>query len=165
MVRDEHLRRRRATVPTPRSSSTRRSYSCYEAVRGEGATRDGRPISPAKVTSLADAVVSVSGYPPRDLGWRQLRSFGAAALELCAVADGTLDAFAEWSPRGLGVWDYLGGMLVCPRPARRSARRPGGTSSCGLAAERRSPVAAASPELLAELVASRAVPPHRRLHR
>jgi fructose-1,6-bisphosphatase/inositol monophosphatase family enzyme len=140
-------------------------FSCYEAVRGEGATRDGRRISPANVTSLADAVVSVSGYPPRDLGWRQLRSFGSAALELCAVADGTLDAFAEWSRRGLGVWDYLGGMLVCAEAGATVADALGRDLVVRTPAVRRSPVAAASAPLLAELLAARADPPHRRPRR
>ena len=139
--------------------------SCYEAVRGRGAKRDGRPIEPARVTSLGDAVVSVSGYPPRNLGWRQLRSFGAAALELCAVADGTLDAFAEWSRGGLGVWDYLGGMLVCVESGAAVADAAGRDLVVRTHAARRSPVAAASAPLLAELLAVRAEPPHPGVHR
>jgi fructose-1,6-bisphosphatase/inositol monophosphatase family enzyme len=140
-------------------------FSCYEAVRGRGATRDGRPIAPSKVTSLADAVVSVSGYPPRDIGWRQLRSLGAAALELCAVADGSLDAFAEWGQDGLGVWDYLGGMLVCTEAGAAVGEASGRELVVRAHAERRSPVAAASSELLTELLAARAESPHRRLRR
>ncbi len=139
--------------------------SCYEAVRGHGATRDGRPIAPSKTTSLADAVVSVSGYPPRDLGWRQLRSFGAAALELCAVADGTLDAFVEWSHRGLGVWDYLGGMLICTESGAAIDDALGRDLVVRTPIDRRSPVAAASGSLLAELLAARPAAPDRRLHR
>jgi fructose-1,6-bisphosphatase/inositol monophosphatase family enzyme len=140
-------------------------FSCYEAVRGRGATRDGHPIAPSKITSLADAVVSVSGYPPRDLGWRQLRSLGAAALELCAVADGSLDAFAEWGHDGLGVWDYLGGMLVCTEAGAAVGEASGRELVVRAHADRRSPVAAASPELLSELLAARAGSPHRRLRR
>ena len=41
------------------------------------------------------------------------RAFGAAALELCAVADGTLDAFVVGSHGALAPWDYLGALLVC----------------------------------------------------
>ena len=37
---------------------------------------------------------------------------GLSALDLCAVADGRLDAFCDFSG-ALGPWDYLGGMLVC----------------------------------------------------
>jgi fructose-1,6-bisphosphatase/inositol monophosphatase family enzyme len=139
--------------------------SCYEAVRGRGARRDGRPIRPARVISLADAVVSVSGYPPRNLGWRQLRSFGAAALELCAVADGTLDAFAEWSRDGLGVWDYLGGMLVCTESGAAVADAAGRDLVVRSHAARRSPVAAASAPLLAELLAARTESPRPAVHR
>jgi fructose-1,6-bisphosphatase/inositol monophosphatase family enzyme len=139
--------------------------SCYEAVRGRGATRDGRPIAPSKITSLADAIVSVSGYPPRDLGWRQLRSFGAAALEICAVADGTLDAFAEWGRGGLGVWDYLGGMLVCAESGAAIGEVSGRDLVVRSPAERRSPVVAASASLLAELIAAREEPSHRGLRR
>ncbi|HXZ83119.1 MAG TPA: inositol monophosphatase family protein [Acidimicrobiales bacterium] len=130
--------------------------SCYEAVRDQGATRDGRPIAPSKVTALSDALVSVSGYPPRHLGWRQLRSFGAAALELCAVADGTLDGFAEWGRNGLGAWDYLGGMLVCTESGAAVGEALGRELVLRTPGERRSPVAAASAALLAELLAARA---------
>ncbi len=57
--------------------------------------------------------MAFSGYPPRYLGWSQYRAFGAAALDLCAVADGSLDAYATVGGSRLGSWDYLGGMLVC----------------------------------------------------
>ncbi len=140
-------------------------HSCYEAVRGRGATRDGHSIAPTKVTSLGDAVVAVSGYPSQDFGWRQLRSFGAAALELCAVADGTLDAFAEWSPRGLGVWDYLGGMLVCTEAGAAVGEAGGRDLVVRSHTERRSPVAAGTAALLAALIAARVGSAHHRAHR
>lgn len=89
----------------------------YEAVRGAGATRDGEAIRPSKCTSLRSAFVGLSGYPPRYLGWRQYRSLGAAALDLCAVADGRLDAFIDTvdvpGSGAHGCWDYLGALLVC----------------------------------------------------
>ena len=59
----------------------------YRAVRDGGATRDGQPIHTSGVSVLGNAVVGLSGLPPRHLGWRQFRAFGAAALDLCAVAD------------------------------------------------------------------------------
>lgn len=40
---------------------------------------------------------------------RDIRRMGAAALDLCAVADGTLDAYYE---RGLGPWDFAAGSLI-----------------------------------------------------
>ncbi len=57
--------------------------------------------------------MAISGMPSRHLGWAQFRAFGAAALELCAVADGTLDAFVVGTHASLAPWDYLGAMLVC----------------------------------------------------
>jgi len=85
----------------------------YSAVRGRGAWRDGRPIAPSGCGDLRRAIVGLSGYPRRHLGWAQFRAFGAAALDLCAVADGTLDAFTVGGQAHLAPWDYLGALLVC----------------------------------------------------
>lgn len=84
----------------------------YRARRGGGATRDGVPVRPSGCTDLGDAVVALSGYPPRSYGWRQYRALGASALDLCAVADGTFDAFVDCSHDAHGPWDYLGAVLV-----------------------------------------------------
>ncbi len=84
----------------------------YHAVRGRGAWRDGVVIRPSACTLVGDAIVALSGYPPRSYGWRQYRALGASALDLCAVADGTFDAFVDCSGDAHGPWDYLGGALV-----------------------------------------------------
>lgn len=85
----------------------------WRAVRGEGATRDGSPIASSGCTQLADAIVGLNGVPAGHGGWAQYRAFGAAALDLCAVADGTLDGYLDATTDELGVWDYLAAMLVC----------------------------------------------------
>ena len=85
----------------------------YTALRGSGSAVDGVPIWPTTCTDTGEAFVGVSGLPPRALGWRQFRSLGAAALDLCAVAEGVLDAYVDCSASAHGPWDYLGGMLVC----------------------------------------------------
>ncbi len=85
----------------------------FEAVRGGGARVNGAPIKPSGCLDLGDAIVGINGLSPRHLGWRQSRSLGAAALELCAVACGRLDGFFDAVRDGLGPWDYLGGLLVC----------------------------------------------------
>ncbi len=87
----------------------------FEAIRGRGARRDGAalPWRGDDPTPLAEAVVGVNGRPPRPGGWAQFRCLGAAALDLCAVAEGRLDGYVDFSDRGLGPWDYLGAMLVC----------------------------------------------------
>ena len=85
----------------------------YEAVRGGGALRDGEPIAPSGATAVVHSVIGLSGYPPRSLGWGQYRALGAAALDLCAVADGVLDGYVDCSRDAHGSWDYLGALLVC----------------------------------------------------
>lgn len=85
----------------------------YDAVRGAGARRDGATIAPSGRTDLARCVVGISGYPRRPLGWAQFRALGAVALDLCAVADGTLDGYVDFSVDAHGAWDYAAGLLVC----------------------------------------------------
>lgn len=83
------------------------------AVRGAGAERDGEPILPSGCADLAEAIVGLNGVPAGHGGWAQYRALGACALDLCAVADGTLDGFLDCTTDELAPWDYLGGVLVC----------------------------------------------------
>jgi fructose-1,6-bisphosphatase/inositol monophosphatase family enzyme len=85
----------------------------YHAVRGGGAWRGATRLGSSSCATLSGAIVAIAGMPPRHLGWAQLRVLGAAALDLCAVADGTLDAFAVGVRASLAPWDYLGALLVC----------------------------------------------------
>ena len=85
----------------------------FSAVRGGGAFCDGRPITPSAAASWDKAIVGVSGLPPASPGWSQYRALGACALDLCAVACGTLDAYLDCSQDAHGVWDYAAAMLVC----------------------------------------------------
>lgn len=84
----------------------------YTATRGGGAFRDGVRISPTSCDRLADAIVIINDRPPLAFAPRQYRVLGAAALDMCAVADGTADAFADYGT-GLRPWDYLGALLIC----------------------------------------------------
>lgn len=130
----------------------------FDALRGGGARRDGEPISPATATRLEDSIVAVSGYPARPWGWSQYRSLGAAALDLCAVACGSLDAFVDCGATSLAPWDYLGGMLVCLE-AGAVVREARGRELIVLEeAARRTVVAACGEELALELVAAREAP-------
>lgn len=127
----------------------------FEAVRGGGALRNGLPTRPTDCTRMDDAILGLTGYPPMDLGWRQMRSLGAAALDLCAVACGHLDAYIDCSNHAHSPWDYLGGMLVC-QEAGASVAEASGRELVTLGwTDRRVPVAAATPELMAEAVAAR----------
>jgi myo-inositol-1(or 4)-monophosphatase len=94
----------------------------YTAHRGGGATRNGEPIRCSAAADLGTALVA-TGFSyeaarrerqarvlttvlPRV---RDIRRMGAAALDLCAVASGRVDAYYE---RGLGAWDFAAGALI-----------------------------------------------------
>lgn len=127
----------------------------YEASRGHGATRDGVPIHPSDCRRMDGAVIGVSALPDRHWGWRQVRALGAASLDLCAVAAGILDAYADCGVDAHGPWDYLGGVLVC-REAGAVVTDARGRSLEDIGHDvRRTPLAAATPELLAKLRAAR----------
>lgn len=142
-----------ATVVNQASGDT------YEAVRGEGATRNGEPMTPSTCTSLRKAFVGLSGYPRRHLGWRQYRAFGAAALDLCLVADGRLDAFIDTTDvpgsGAHGCWDYLGGLLVCREAGAAISDLLGRDLVTRDPLVRRTPIAAGTELLLEEVLAAR----------
>jgi myo-inositol-1(or 4)-monophosphatase len=125
----------------------------FEAVRGGGARKDGVPIRPSGCRSFGEAIVGFSGYPPRYLGWSQYRALGAAALDLCAVAEGVLDGYAVVGGSQLGSWDYLGGMLVCTEAGAVMGESQGRELVTLDHTARRTPVAASTSELLEELSA------------
>lgn len=122
----------------------------FEARRGGGAWCNGARLAHRAETPLHAAVVAINGQAPGGGGWAQVRTLGAAALELCAVGAGRLDGYIDFSASGLGSWDYLGGLLVC--------REAGVVAVDGLGrdlvttdhAARRAPVAA-TPGLLEDL--------------
>ncbi|HET9077710.1 MAG TPA: inositol monophosphatase family protein [Acidimicrobiales bacterium] len=127
----------------------------FEAVRGGGARCDGRPVSPTDCPAMDRAIVAFSGYPQRWIGWSQYRSLGAAALDLCAVACGQLDAFIDCAAESLAPWDYLGGMLVCAEAGAAVTEAFGRDLIVRGGSERRTIVAAATTSLLDEAVAAR----------
>jgi myo-inositol-1(or 4)-monophosphatase len=128
--------------------------SRFWAVRGGGAWRDDTRLKPSGSTKLRESVVALSGFPPRHLGWAQFRAFGAAALDLCAVAEGTIDAFSSAGTGRLAPWDYMGALLVC-REAGAAVIGLDGTELVTVEhGARRGLAAAATPELLDQLVAA-----------
>ncbi len=127
----------------------------YRAVRGQGASVDGRTLTPASTTRLDEAVVGLSGLPPRHLGWQQFRAFGAAALDLCLVAEGSLDGYLDCSVDAHGVWDYAAAVLICAEVGVAVVDALGRDLIVRDPGARRTPVAAATPALLEALVAAR----------
>lgn len=94
----------------------------FRATLNGGATLDGERLACRDHPDLSTALVATGfGYRP-ELRRRQaevlvellprirdIRRFGSAALDLCAVAAGRVDAYYE---RGLSRWDLAAGALV-----------------------------------------------------
>ena len=127
----------------------------YEAVRGSGARLNGTPIAPTGCSRLVDAVVGVTACPPQPIGSRQIRALGAAALDICSVAAGALDAYIDFSPSSHGPWDYLAAILVCTEAGAHVAEASGRDFVVRSVDDRRTPVAAATRPLLEEALAAR----------
>jgi fructose-1,6-bisphosphatase/inositol monophosphatase family enzyme len=124
--------------------------SRYAAIRGNGAEHDGVRIAPSGCTELSEAIVSITGFPGTRPGWAQFRAFGAAALEFCSVADGTLDAYTVTKGHTLFGWDYLAGMLIC-REAGAVTLEWDGADLCPRDDSRRRPLVAATDALARRL--------------
>jgi myo-inositol-1(or 4)-monophosphatase len=78
----------------------------YTAQKHMGAQRDGRKIAPSNVESLEEAVIGLdlNTYKAGETAskitslieeTKHIRHFGANALEMCYVADGTTEAFID----------------------------------------------------------------------
>lgn len=127
--------------------------SSYRALRGNGATRDGRPLAPSTKTRVEDAVVGISNFPGRMLAWKQFRALGSCALALCDVAYGALDGYFD-AGSVHAPWDYLGGYLICSEAGVQvidTEDRPLGIADPNA---RRRLVAAGTPQLLQALRAA-----------
>ncbi|MGI9538631.1 MAG: inositol monophosphatase family protein [Miltoncostaeaceae bacterium] len=94
----------------------------FTAVRGRGSCLNGRPLTIAAGTELAEAMVGTGFNYSSQVRARQaarmaplvprardIRRMGAAALDLSWVAAGRFDAFYE---RGVEPWDTAAGALV-----------------------------------------------------
>lgn len=95
---------------------------CFTAASGQGARLDGRPIQVRGSVALADAMVAASlsaRLDPLDQEMRDfvaiasrcgtIRRLGSAALNLCHVASGTLDAYWALSNK---PWDVAAGFVI-----------------------------------------------------
>lgn len=127
----------------------------YQAMRGGGATLDGRPIRPSVATRIGDSLVVLNGYAPEYLHWRQYRSLGASALDLCSVADGRVDGTIDCTENALGPWDYLGAMLVLSEVGGHLGDVDGRELVVLDHDVRRTPVSAGTRELFDELLLAR----------
>ncbi len=93
----------------------------FSAIRGEGALREGKPITAAKTTDPSRGL-AILGHSRRtdfedylsisrkiyETGM-DYRRMGAAAIGLIRVAEGVADLYYE---RHLSAWDMLAGALI-----------------------------------------------------
>ncbi len=124
----------------------------FRAIRNEGVESDEVDIEPSGCRALSEAIVAFSGLPPSHGGWNQFRVYGAAALDMCAVATGAFDGYVDID-RAHGVWDYLGAALICHEAGIHLADSGGEGLVVLDPAARRGPVAASTEELLDQLLA------------
>lgn len=104
----------------------------FTATKGQGAFLNGRRIHVSTVPSLKESLlVTGFAYSVNELQQRSMELFkklsfnthgvrrdGAAALDLCFVAAGRLEAFWEY---GLNIWDVAAGALLVQEAGGRIA--------------------------------------------
>jgi myo-inositol-1(or 4)-monophosphatase len=103
----------------------------WTATAGGGAWRGDQRVTGSRQTALEQALVATGfGYDAKRRAHqgavlaglitrvRDIRRFGAAALDLCMAAEGSLDAYFE---KGLNPWDHAAGGLVAAEAGLRVA--------------------------------------------
>jgi fructose-1,6-bisphosphatase/inositol monophosphatase family enzyme len=118
----------------------------YWATAGGGAFHNGEAMRPSSCVDLGEAVVGVSGIPKQRPRWGQFRALGAAALDICLVADGVIDAWIDFNTHG--VWDYLASALICQEAGALIVEHQGRDLIVQEHSHRRTPIVAATPALL-----------------
>ncbi len=119
----------------------------YWASAGGGAFHNGVAMRPSGCAELSEAVVGISGIPKQRPKWGQFRALGAAALDICLVADGVIDAWIDFNTHG--VWDYLASALICQEAGAFIVEHQDRSLVVHEHGQRRTPIAAATSDLLA----------------
>ena len=138
------------------------SGDVYHAVKGRGARKNGRAVATSGVSDISKAVVGadlsrgtplmVSGLAPLISGAKRHVHFGANALELCLLADGTIDAFVD--ARGkIRITDFAAAYLIAKEAGAEISAPDGGRLKASFDLERRlSFVATANSRLHREIL-------------
>ena len=118
----------------------------YWATTNGGAFHNGVVMRPSSCIDLGEAIVGISGMPIQRPKWAQFRALGAAALDICLVADGVTDAWIDFNSHG--VWDYLASILICQEAGAQVIEYQGRDLIVEDHSHRRTPIVAATSELL-----------------
>ena len=121
----------------------------YWATQGGGAFHNGNQMRPSACSTLKEAVVGVSGLASFRPQWSQFRALGAAALDICLVAQGVLDGWVDFNSHG--VWDYLASILICQEAGVATSEYLDRELLVTQYDEKRTPIVAATPALLVQL--------------
>jgi myo-inositol-1(or 4)-monophosphatase len=113
----------------------------FTAGAGQGSTLGTRTLRIGEPPPLGEALVATGfGYEARRRGQqalvlthllprvRDIRRTGAAAVDLCSVAAGRVDAYYE---TGLGPWDLAAGALIATEAGARVGALDGGPAVAG----------------------------------
>ena len=114
----------------------------FAATSGRGATRDGTTIRCSTATDLGLCLIGTGFGYDADVraeqaevlrtvlpAVRDIRRFGAAAVDLCSVACGRLDGYYE---RGLQPWDLSAGGLIATEAGAVLGGAGGGPAGAAL---------------------------------
>jgi myo-inositol-1(or 4)-monophosphatase len=99
------------------------THETFTAIRGQGAFRNGKAIHVSQSFDLKDSLLATGFFPDNIQALKEqvrvfsylvertrgIRRAGAAAYDLCMVAQGTFDGF--WEPN-LKPWDVAAGQLL-----------------------------------------------------
>lgn len=112
------------------------THETFTAIRGQGAYRNGKKISTSSTGYIGDSLLATGFFPDNQEALldqirvfselikkcRGIRRAGAAAYDLCMVAQGTFDGF--WEPN-LKPWDVAAGQLLVEEAGGRVVNRSG----------------------------------------
>lgn len=114
----------------------------WQAARGHGALRDGRPLAPRAEVPLSHTLLATGfqyvaerraaqGRIVAQLlsSVRDIRRLGAASVDLCLAAAGHVDAYYE---HGLKPWDFAAGALIASEAGLRVGNLDGQAPDGGL---------------------------------
>lgn len=110
-------------------------YAALRTAEGVRSTRNGVPIRVRAYAPLSERLIAtgfsydaglraIQGAAAARLlpAVRDLRRHGAAALELCHLAEGTVDGYLE---EGTHIWDYAAGALIAEGAGATVSLHPG----------------------------------------
>jgi len=106
---------------------------CFEAVKGESAKLNGKPITVSKKIDLSESLIA-TGFPYNDFdkmddylsilkylmqNTHGLRRFGSAAVDLAYVACGRYEGYFEYN---LNAWDVAAGAFIVQQAGGKVSR-------------------------------------------